>query len=537
MAEAKRGNPVEEAAIAWVLAYEIAQGREPRDTRYRGAPAGIESQSRITVVGLLLGLGSLVPDGHGEPVSIPYWPKEFRSPEEESPWWLLNFYLELPFYMPYLDTARFNVSLPYDRWVDPIPDGVPPVPFVLLHLIQRVAPPPRDPSRAMQAVLQDLVHTRGAAAIRSAFDGNVQPIPPPLHLVTIVEAITPKVLLQSEVDARLPHHPSTYLERCLSAFNLWVRSIIVTTKLDSVRPITRENLPMWLPFFHQLPGDGRIVLYDLLLAHENPPVSPNTIATKAGSENIRRTASSIDDSHGLFKAGEWYQTAFRLAGIEGRYDLAIIALNTAVELLVFGLARVLLVDDGRTIAEIDEQVGERLSVASVCHRFIEPKVGGRWDVTDLSCPVGEVAARIIDVRNKVAHQGLSVSPVQIYLAQASFHNFTDFLISQVGRKRWKFQRSFMDLVNTFGAAGKTPISAKFSKASTDLLDTCPRYWLPADDDRQAAPPPAFVAASPGTLPPTVRPEKAAEWEAAGEPFMHLVMRQASPREPNGTDPA
>jgi hypothetical protein len=46
VAEAKRGNPVEEAAIAWVLAYEIAQGREPRDTRYRGAPADLESPPR-----------------------------------------------------------------------------------------------------------------------------------------------------------------------------------------------------------------------------------------------------------------------------------------------------------------------------------------------------------------------------------------------------------------------------------------------------------------------------------------------------------
>src|SRR3954468_6493437 len=47
-AQELRGNKaIENAAIAWVLDYERTQGRDPRDTRYRGAPADVESSERV----------------------------------------------------------------------------------------------------------------------------------------------------------------------------------------------------------------------------------------------------------------------------------------------------------------------------------------------------------------------------------------------------------------------------------------------------------------------------------------------------------
>src|SRR3954469_85935 len=50
MAELRGNKAIEDAAIAWVLALERAQGREPRDTRFQGAPADIESPPRLIEV-------------------------------------------------------------------------------------------------------------------------------------------------------------------------------------------------------------------------------------------------------------------------------------------------------------------------------------------------------------------------------------------------------------------------------------------------------------------------------------------------------
>lgn len=50
MAELRGNKAIEDAAIAWVMELERAAGRQPRDTRYRGAPADIESPPRLIEV-------------------------------------------------------------------------------------------------------------------------------------------------------------------------------------------------------------------------------------------------------------------------------------------------------------------------------------------------------------------------------------------------------------------------------------------------------------------------------------------------------
>jgi hypothetical protein len=50
MPEIRGNKAIEDAAIAWVIERERAVGRQPRDTRYRGAPADIESPPRLIEV-------------------------------------------------------------------------------------------------------------------------------------------------------------------------------------------------------------------------------------------------------------------------------------------------------------------------------------------------------------------------------------------------------------------------------------------------------------------------------------------------------
>jgi hypothetical protein len=50
MAELIGNKAIETAAITWVMDLERAAGREPRDTRYAGAPADIESPPRLVEV-------------------------------------------------------------------------------------------------------------------------------------------------------------------------------------------------------------------------------------------------------------------------------------------------------------------------------------------------------------------------------------------------------------------------------------------------------------------------------------------------------
>src|SRR5438094_1335715 len=84
----------------------------------------------------------------------------FKDPDEAAPWWLLNFYLELPFYFPYLDAAKFNINLHQETWAAPVPADLPEPPFVLLAVIQTAVPAPVEPSRAMALIMRKLLHDR-----------------------------------------------------------------------------------------------------------------------------------------------------------------------------------------------------------------------------------------------------------------------------------------------------------------------------------------------------------------------------------------
>lgn len=50
MAELVSNKAVEGAAIEWVMSLERSVGRVPRDTRYKGAPADIDSPPRVIEV-------------------------------------------------------------------------------------------------------------------------------------------------------------------------------------------------------------------------------------------------------------------------------------------------------------------------------------------------------------------------------------------------------------------------------------------------------------------------------------------------------
>src|SRR5438132_11620821 len=159
-----------------------------------------------------------------EPTPEPKFTEGFKDPGETAPWWLLNFYLELPFYFPYLDGAKFNIYLQQEKWAAPVPTDLPEPPFVLLALIQTAVPSAVEPSRATTLILRNLLHDRAKGDLKTAFDV----IPPrrSLHIASVIEAVTPKVLLQAEVDPGLPHDPTTYVNRCLDAVTLWIRWLL-----------------------------------------------------------------------------------------------------------------------------------------------------------------------------------------------------------------------------------------------------------------------------------------------------------------------
>ena len=94
-----RGNKgIEDAAIAWVIDRERAAGREPRDTRRRGAPTDIESPPRLIEV------KAFGKSGRGS--DLPFEVRQFEEARSNP-----NFYLYVVEHIAQGDPTKFTLKL------------------------------------------------------------------------------------------------------------------------------------------------------------------------------------------------------------------------------------------------------------------------------------------------------------------------------------------------------------------------------------------------------------------------------------------
>jgi hypothetical protein len=144
-------------------------------------------------------------------------------------------------------------------------------------------------------------------------------------------------------------------------------------------------------------------------------------------------------------------------------------------------------------------------------------------------------ANIVEVRNKVVHQGLAVSPMQIGAGLTSFVHFAEFLVRRVAANRRRFPRACMDLMNAYQHPPDVVVGARFDERAREIVKATPKYWLPPNDPRQSSLPSALVDATAGALPTTVSADKRMFWETTNEAFMHLVIRPGGAAEPRGAE--
>lgn len=465
------------------------------------------------------------------------WPNEpFRDPEShaDSPWWLINFYLQLPFYLPYLDGATFNVTMSREEYADSPPSQLAGhSPFVLMKVLQRATPPDMVGLGVINRIHAELKSQgRLDPELQSPlFDFTRSPMP--LHFTTVVEAITPKLQLRSERDRDMPLHPGVLLDRCLTALNQWMESYSVATGNRRVHPITKEQLPPDIMLMHQQPETGQIMRVDFMRGHANLPWSNNEIATPATTDRIMRIASNLEDHHTVWNAARWLAAAERLVLVDGYYEMSLVALHTAGELFASGVALVLLVDEGKSAAEIDGLLPVRMGLLKVCNTFLQPRLKGNWDRTSRSHPFGRFWQEVVLERNVVVHRGARLTPERLRAALVAMREFIEFVTYRVDRIRNRYPRTMMELITAFGKPESVVIGKAFDRRAQLIVASTPKYWLANDDPRSQEPPTLHPTVTPGNVPQTTQAEKAEAWASAppGAPFRLVRGRTGSVDEP------
>ena len=117
---------------------------------------------------------------------------------------------------------------------------------------------------------------------------------------------------------------------------------------------------------------------------------------------------------------------------------------------MFDTYTMLLVDDGNSKQEIDQQLASEPAFATLVKTLLKDKLGGHWDPTLLATPVGRYWEKLYQVRNDVVHRGFEPHFGHAEEARDAYVGLVDFVASRVREKARRYPRTLLALVGEEG---------------------------------------------------------------------------------------
>ncbi|RED59168.1 hypothetical protein DFP95_1076 [Cohnella lupini] len=118
----------------------------------------------------------------------------------------------------------------------------------------------------------------------------------------------------------------------------------------------------------------------------------------------------------------------------GFYKEAIVFCQSFVETFLNALYVNILVGEGKSDQEIQTRI-EELSFMSMIKKELHPRIGGNWNIEDISIPIGKWYSNTYLLRNRIVHAGYLPSFEEASYALDSAGKFRAFVIQQLKMKK------------------------------------------------------------------------------------------------------
>jgi hypothetical protein len=292
---------------------------------------------------------------------------------------------------------------------------------------------------------------RAGNALRS-FYGQLDSVPELDDWPPIPEAYEQWVTLETpsgRLQTEAIDDPAYAFHRALGALNWFLTALDMALGDLSIRAISTRELG-GVVFRGALTRTGSWMrLGDLLMHPDSFPafVKPQPI------EAVRKQLdSAIGDLQGgrLFLVSNlWHSRALRAFHFRGDHADCVVSLQTATESMMYDLLRGLMVDAGKTAAEIASVVNADLRYKSLLNRDLTTQLGGRWDLTD-GHPVGRYWQSVYVVRNQVVHGGYTPGPLETEAAMQAFLNVREYVSERLWRRYPQYPRTLLAKVGVNG---------------------------------------------------------------------------------------
>jgi len=294
----------------------------------------------------------------------------------------------------------------------------------------------------------------------------------PFAAYTVVEMVTPLVVPHG--DAWVPAPPGEVmgpnLTRCIDGLRQIVTAYRLTEHLPLPTPARERLGPMIVgatrpadPARGGWDSEGSLVINAYAVAGQRgmpPPASPTS---KAKIANFLRQRSMDYPSTAIIELQADADTALNQAG---DFRSAVMLLYTASEVMLDAVLMALCWEEGMTPAEAAAEFTAPL-LTRVRTKYHD-RIRGNW-TTNANSPVERWRTRLVLLRHRVAHAGISLDRDQAEEALAAHREFREHLLNRLTASIGRYPRAAALLVTENGLRRRGAWTRK-AREAVEALD-------------------------------------------------------------------
>jgi hypothetical protein len=258
---------------------------------------------------------------------------------------------------------------------------------------------------------------------------------------------TPNVRLDTE-DQR---DEGFAFHRCLVVLNRFLQAHYMTYHDVRVRTVTTRNIGA-VVFRGAYTFSEQQEWHFIGEMYMHPEAFPDASGLRDPNDALDELVATYRqlDIHPFLNSAEWFRRAEYARRYSGDNVDVVVSLQVAMESMIYATWGMLLVDQGKTSAEIADTLNSDTKYRSLLVSIFPSLLGGGWDTEAADTPVGKYWHRLYLLRNNIVHRGHRASWPEAEAAYEAYVELREFINERLWQRHKVFPRTLLAKVGIPG---------------------------------------------------------------------------------------
>ncbi|MCI0159457.1 hypothetical protein KNO15_22395 [Leifsonia shinshuensis] len=282
-----------------------------------------------------------------------------------------------------------------------------------------------------------------------------------------------------------PQDEAFAFHRVLRALNLFLVGYSVGLGSTHIHQIAPEDLDPVIVLGKWSTSNGWFDPGLLVMPLEWTPKPLPMLDISDAASRIGGGIDYVTAGHPYVPMKMWFSRSMRAKRRGDQVD-RVVSLQTAAESLFAATFRMVLVDEGKSSREIQDQA-QYDSFKWLVSTALPQRLGGDWNVQRPGSEVGRYWVDLYELRNRVVHAGTEPSPTEGDRAEAAFRRAREFLNQRVWARRKIYPRTMLARIGNPNELGFTNGGRWLVEFQKQVKSEPAAWWWPWDVAGRPAP--------------------------------------------------